>query len=253
MESIILFSLIVVILLILPVAIIVFYGFAVYHSVSAFSKMVYRSISLTLASSFLTGVITVVLFTPLAYFLSRTKSFALDTLVDLPVSVPHPIIGIGLLLLDSPVTPIGRFLLSIGINFFDTLTGLIAALILVSAPIYIRSIQTYFEGINIDREIYAMGLGLSKFKILWKIIVPTSIRQIVSSCLISVGRAMSEFGSIAIVAFYIISPPFKGTEPASILIYEDYGYYGPEIAVTISALLIIVAIPIMITARIITR
>ena len=41
-------------------------------------------------------------------------------------------------------------------------------------------------------------------------------------------RAMSEFGSIAILAYYILQGPFKGVESASVLIYQYYGYYETE-------------------------
>lgn len=250
MDGIKLASIFSLILLLIPVVLIIVYGILVYHSPTAFSNQVNRSIFLTLMSSLTAALVNVTLFTPLSYLQARTGNSLLEVLTDIPASIPHPIIGIALLLLDSPFTPTGKVLQSLGVDFFDTYIGLVSALVVVSAPIYIRSASSFFRAIDNGPEVYAESLGKGKTSVFLRVVLPQSYRSLASSALISMSRAMSEFGSIAIVAYYILQNPFYGVEPASVLVYEQYGYYGPQVAVTISAELILVSIPVMLMGRI---
>lgn len=67
--------------------------------------------------------VDVLLLTPLAYYLARSRDRVAETLVDVPASVPHPIIGVALLILDSPLTPSGRFLLSLELTSTTASSG----------------------------------------------------------------------------------------------------------------------------------
>lgn len=216
---------------------------------------VLRSIEVTLLASGLTVVVEVLLFTPLSYHLARNKNEIAETLADIPASIPHPIIGIALVVLDSPLTPTGRFLESIGINFFDTLPGMVVALTVVSAPIYIKAMQPFFESMNRAPENFARGMGASPFKTFISVVIPNSANGVVSAALIALSRAMSEFGSIVIVAYAILSFPFGlgGVSPASVLIFNLYSSSGLDPAVTASAVLIVASIPIMVALRIVKR
>ena len=242
-----------VLLLSIPIIIILFYGIFIFRSGQAFTHTVLLSISLTVVSSAVAAIVVFVVFTPLAYELARRKNSIFETASDIPASIPPPIIGIALLILDSPITPTGRFLNYIGINFFDTFQGLVAALVIVSAPVYIRAAQSLFSSRRIEPEILAASLGATRLKVLYSVVVADSFRGVISASLTAMSRGMSEFGSIAIVAYYVLQAPFKGVEPASVLIYEYYGYYGPQVAVTVSALMILISIVIIIALRIASR
>lgn len=242
-----------VVLLAIPILIILIYGFVVFRNSAGLSHTVLLSIALTLASSATAALIVFLIFTPLSYQLARSRNSFYETISDIPAAIPHPIVGIALLILDSPITPTGRFLNSIGINFFDTFQGLVAALVIVSAPVYIRAAQSLFLSRRVEPELLALSLGASRLRVLYSIVVADSIRGIISSSLTAMSRAMSEFGSIAIVAYYVLQFPFSGVEPASVLIYQYYGYYGPGVAVTASALMIVVSLIIIIALRVISR
>ncbi len=237
----------------LPVILLLFYGFAVYRSPQSFTRVVFSSIMLTLSSSFTACVIVSALFTPFAYELARRRRPLEEALSEIPASIPHPVVGIALLILDSPLTPTGKALQSIGINFFDSYLGLVIALVTVSAPIYIRSLHSFFESLPKEPELFAMSLGAPRLKVLFNVVLPNSYRGVLLSFLISMSRAMSEFGSIAILAYYVLQPPFNGVSPASVLIYDFYGYYGPTVAVTTAALLVVVSLPFAFAARLIKR
>lgn len=240
-------------LLVVPIVLLLYEGFGPLASPQGYSLAVFRSIELTLLSSSVAAVACVILFTPLAYYFARNKNPVGETLSDIPASIPHPIIGIALLILASPFTPFGRFLMSIGIHLFDTFLGLVVALALVSAPFYIRAMQPYFESMNVAHENYALGLGASRLRTFASVVLPNSGRGILSAALISMSRAMAEFGSIAIIAFYLLQPPFYGVSPASVFIFSAYTSTGLNVAVTASAVMIVVSLAVMIPIRFIRR
>ncbi len=242
-------SAIVTVLIAVPIIFIVVYGFVIYHSAIGFSAPVFRSIALTLFSSAVAALIIFIVFTPLAYYLSRTSNSLAETISDIPASIPHPIVGIAFLLIVSPLTPFGRFLISIGLGLFDSIPGLVTALAFVSAPVYIRAAQSVFSQRAVEPEILAMGIGLSRMSTLYRIVIPDSSRALASATLTTMSRAISEFGSIAILAYVVLQFPFAGVMPASVLIYQFFGYYGLGPAVTASALMILISIAVLMVSR----
>lgn len=236
-------------LLVIPVALLLFEGFGPLNTATGYSLQVFRSIALTLISSAIAAFACAVLFTPLSYYFARHTSKASQTLADIPATIPHPIVGVALLILASPLTPFGRFLISIGINLFNTVLGLVVALVLVSAPIYIKAMQPYFESMNQSSENFAHGLGASKFAAFVSVVMPNSGRGILNASLIAMSRAMSEFGSIAILAYYVLTPPFYGVSSISVLIFNLYSYSGLAAAVTASAVTILVSFALMFALR----
>jgi len=243
-------------LLLVPIFVVLYYGLGPFRDAAGFSFQVLRSIELTLFSSALAVVADFVLFTPLAYYLARGNDRITESLVDIPVSVPHPIIGVALLILDSPVTPTGQFLLGLHINFYNTILGLVTALVIMSAPIYVKSMEPYFESKDPSPEEFAMGMGASRLRTLYSIVLPNSYDGLSSASLISMSRALSEFGSISIIAFYVLQFPFYGVSPASVTIYEFFSGNisgGLNAAVTASAAMILVAIPITLAGHMVRR
>ncbi len=240
-------------LLSIPTLLLLYYGLAVYRNPLGFSTTVVQSIMLTLFASSAATIVVFILFTPAAFQLSRRRNDLLETAADLPASIPHPVIGISLFLIDSRITPFGAFLQSIGINFFYSIQGLVAALVIVSAPIYIRAAQSLFSSMGRDSELFAASLGASRMRILFSVVIPSSARELLSASLTSMGRAMSEFGSIAVIAYYVLQPPFSGVEPASVLVFEYFGTYGPAVAVSAASFMIMFSLLIMVAVRLIRR
>ncbi|MDG6911152.1 MAG: ABC transporter permease subunit, partial [Nitrososphaerota archaeon] len=179
-----------------------------------------------------------------------------EALVDIPVGVPHPIIGVALLILDSPLTPTGQFLLHLGINFFDSVLGLIIALVIMSAPIYVKSMQPYFESRDVSAEQFAMGMGASRERTLVSVVLPDSGAGVTSASLVAMSRALGEFGSISIIAFYVLQYPFYGVSPASVTVFQLFNGAIPgglEAAVTASAVMILVSLPIAVAGHLFGR
>ncbi len=245
-------SITVLVLLLVPVIVLLYYGLGPFRTAAGYSTLVFRSIELSLFSSAVAVVVDVILFTPLAYYLARGRDRVAEALVDIPISVPHPIIGVALLILDSPITPTGKFLLSLHIDFYDTILGLVIALVIMSAPIYVKSMQPYFESRDPGPEDFAAGLGASRLRTLFSVVLPDSLDGLSSASLISMSRALSEFGSISIIAFYVLQYPFYGVSPASVTIFGFFSGAVPgglDAAVTASAAMILVALPIAVAGH----
>ncbi|MGP8124983.1 MAG: ABC transporter permease subunit [Nitrososphaerales archaeon] len=249
-------SLATVALLLVPIAILLYYGLGPFRTPAGYTLDIFRSIELSLFASGLAAIVDVAMFTPLAYYLARDKDPFAEALVDIPVGIPHPIVGVALLILDSPLTPTGRFLLSFGINFFNTILGLVVALVIMSAPIYVKSMQPYFESKDSSAEDFAMGMGASRIRTLFSVVLPDSLKGVASASLIAMSRALGEFGSISIIAFYVLQYPFYGVSPASVTIFQLFSGAVPgglNAAVTASAAMILVALPVTLVGHFIRR
>ncbi len=129
-------ALIGIILMSLPVLVVIVYGAPLLVRGVGLNGLA-ESIELTLVSSLLAAAMDAALLTPAAYFFSRHSASVADSIADLPASIPHPVIGIAIVLALSPTTPIGAALADLGFKVFDTFSGLSLALMAVSSPPYI--------------------------------------------------------------------------------------------------------------------
>lgn len=240
------------ILLVIPIFYLLFYGYGPFFvASSAFSSSLLSAIALTFFSSAVSIIIIVFLFTPLAYYLARHKNPIIETLVDVPASIPHPLVGIALVFIDSPTNPLGYFLYYHGITFYYSYLGLILALIIVSSPIYIRSMQNFFESLPRSYEIYAMSLGASELRVFFFVVLPQAVKGIISAGLTSIARAISEFGSVVIIAPYVNGWIFNGDYVASVYIYNEFLTYF-NASVSAAASLLLFSIILIIVIRVIS-
>ena len=216
------------------------------------SQDVIRSIVLTLVSSAIATLIALVLGIPVAYYLARYDfkgKGVVEALVDLPASVPHPLIGVAILLLFSePLSPALQLLGVESISY--TFYALVLALLIVSSPIMIRTMVNNFKAMDPEPEIAALSLGVSRVRVFFLITLPMSIRAILNSYAITFARAVSEFGSVSIVAYYIINPPFQGTKQASVLIWDLFESGGLGKALPVSATLLAISLLVLAVIRI---
>jgi molybdate/tungstate transport system permease protein len=241
----------VLVLLIVPILGLLYEGFGPMRTAAGYNAVVFRSIELTLLGSALAVLIAVVLYTPLAYYFARNESTFAQGVADLPASIPHPIVGIALLILVSPLSPLGRDLMSIGFDLFNTLLGYVVCLVIVSAPIYIKAIMPFFESMNRSAENYASGFGASQLRRFVSIVLPSSGRGILSASLIAMARGMSEYGSVAIIAYEVLNKPFYGISPISVYIVTEYQSSDLAAAVTTSAVMIVISFAIMLAFRLV--
>ena len=208
-----------------------------------FTALMNRDVQYAIFLSFYTAAVATiaafVLGTPLAYILARKdfpfKKF-IDSIIDIPILLPHTVAGIALLTLFGERGILGALFLQFGIRFIDTIFGIIIAQLFVSAPFYIKTVRESFEDIDPRYHNVARTLGATPSKAFLQIELPLAFHSILTGSILCWARAISEFGAVIILAYY---PPV-----APVLIYQQFVLYGLSAALPTTAVLIILTLVI---------
>ena len=124
----------------------------------------------------------------------------MNALIDLPFAVPTVVTGIMLVALYGPTSTLGAILGSAGLGVIYQVPGIILALLFVSYPFVIRSVQPVLYEMDRAEEEAAATLGASDWTIFWRVTLPTLWPAIVTGSALSFSRALGEFGSVVMVA-----------------------------------------------------
>jgi sulfate transport system permease protein len=213
-----------------------------WHAVS--SAPAVRAIELTLVISLIITAINAVAGTLIAWVLVRDefrgKRFV-NAVIDLPFALPTIVAGITLLALYGKNSPVG-----IDISFTRTAVGL--ALLFVTLPFVVRSVQPVLIEVDREMEEAAASLGASDATTFRRIILPSLLPAILSGAGLGFARAVGEFGSVI-----LISGGRADTQVASIFIYGQIEGDAPVTAAAVSIALIAIALAILFVFRLIGR
>ena len=240
-------------MLTLPMVALIYGGYK-YVLRSIMSSLFIESVALTLLGALIAAALDLLLGAPTAYAISRRLiPSPLDDVVSgillSPLTIPHTIVGLSLLILVSPISPIP---IVRRLPLVDTIWGLVAAYFVVSAPIATGAIKQVFDELDPTYEYVGLTLGLSQWGVFMRVVVPMTHRELLSSFMIAWGRAVSEFGSIVILAYYVVNPPlFNYVYPLPILIWYTYEVYGLPMALGYASASLIISIVILVLAEII--
>lgn len=196
-----------------------------------------RALGTSLLTSGLSVLIMLFFGVPLGYFLARTDlrgKAMLDAAIDLPILIPQTAVGIALLAFVGHKTPIGSFLESHGIRVAGSYAGIVFCQVFVSAPFLIRAAQSAFQAVNPKLEHVSRSLQASAARSFLTVALPLASPGILNGCLLAFCRALSEAGSLMIVAY----------RPVTIPIYtnEVFIQYGIEEAVPVTAVFTIMCL-----------
>src|SRR5262249_39837520 len=161
----------------------------------------------------------------------------IDALVDLPFAVPTAVSGIALTTLYAPRGWIGRLLEPLGIHTAYSRLGVILALIFVSVPFVIRTVQPVLAEIDYAIEESARALGAGRLTIVVRVLLPNFAPAALTGFALAFARAIGEYGSVVFIAGNM---PGK-TEIAPLLIMtklEQFDYAG---ATAIALVMLIVS------------
>jgi molybdate transport system permease protein len=186
--------------------------------------------------------------TPAAYFLATRPAFrgrdAIITAIELPLVLPPPVAGVGLLVAFGPEGLIGGALDDAGVGLVFETAGVVAALTFVASPFYLRQTQVAFEGV--DRELIetARDLGASEARAFVLVAVPLARAGMFAGAAVAWGRALGEFG-----ATLVFAGSFQGiTQTAPLAIVELFGT-DFEAALALSAVLVAISAALLATVR----
>ncbi len=150
---------------------------------------------------------------------------ALSAFIDLPLSVSPIVVGLALLLVYSGRTGwIGGQLEAAGLQIIYAPAGIIMATAFVSLPLVIRELVPVLTEIGTDQEQAARSLGASPWQAFRRITLPAIKWALLYGVVLSLARALGEFGAVKIVSGGVA---FR-TQTATLLVEERYQQFGPE-------------------------
>jgi sulfate transport system permease protein len=231
--------------ILLPVAAILQRGFGdglanLTGALSSFGA--WNAIRLTLTMAAFTAIINGVLGTLLAYILVRIPFRGrglLATVVDLPFAVPTLVAGLMLVALYGPQSTLGGWLEDHGIHVIFAPLGILLALLFVTLPLVVRSVQPVLLELDLAEEEAARVLGARGWTTFRRIVLPAIRPAIAGGALLAFARSLGEFGAIVVVAGNLPNKTLTAPVFISQLINPtNYGGSGgPDQAAAISALL----------------
>ena len=210
-------------------------------------KDVIKAIWLSVYASSLAAIISFVIGTPFAYLLARKNFWGkrfIESIVDLPIVVPHPVVGIAILGVVGRNHWIGRLLHELGLRIMGSVPGIVTVLTFVGMPFYINSVKSGFERISPRLENVSRSLGASPFSTFFRVTFPLAWRSMIVGMIMCCARAISEFGAVVIVAYHPMVAP--------VLIYERFEAYGLAYSQPVAVLLVLVCLILFLFLRIMT-
>ncbi len=231
--------------ILLPVAALLERGFG--HGLSNLEDALasfgaWNAIRLTVIMAALTAIINGTLGTLLAYVLVRIRfpgRDLLSTVIDLPFAVPTLVAGVMLVALYGPNSVVGGWFEDHGIHIIFAPLGILLALLFVTLPLVVRSVQPVLLELDPAEEEAARVLGAGRWTTFRRVMLPALRPAIVAGALLAFSRSLGEFGAVVVVAGNIPNKTLTASVFISQLINPtNYGGSGgPDQAAAVSALL----------------
>ena len=211
-------------------------------------KDVVNAIARSIGLSLCAGILSFAMGTPLAYLLARKRIIGkriIEGIIDLPIMIPHPVVGIAILSLTGRNNPIGRFLSDVGIQIMGTKTGIVCVLLFVGLPFYVNTVKAGFESVPVRLENASRTLGAGAFTTFIRITLPLTWRRMILGVIMCTARAISEFGAVVIVAYHPMTAP--------VMIYERFTAYGLKYSQPIAVWLIFISFILFVILRMLSK
>lgn len=139
-----------------------------------------------------------------------------DAAIDLPFALPSSVAGLTLATVYSENGWIGSLLAPFGIQISFTRLGVAVAMIYISMPFIIRTVQPVLQEMEREVEEAAWSLGASQWRTFRQVIVPSLLPAMLTGVALGFARAVGEFGSVVIVASNIPSQDLT----AAVLVFQ---------------------------------
>ncbi|MFL6139451.1 MAG: sulfate ABC transporter permease subunit CysT [Frankiaceae bacterium] len=165
-----------------------------------------------------------------------------NALIDLPFALPTIVAGLVLLALYGPGSPVG-------VNVAQTRIAILLALLFITLPFVVRSVQPVLMSLEREVEEAAQSLGARGGTTFRRIILPALLPAVISGAGLAFARSLGEFGSIVLISGNL---PFH-TQVASVLIAGHVESGDARGAAAVSVTLIVAALVVLGALRLATR
>ncbi len=188
-----------------------------------------------------TTCLLIILTTPLAYWLAKTRSRVkplIETLVALPIVLPPTVLGFYLLILLGPDGWLGSFWVRLtGSALTFSFTGLVIASMFYSLPFVVQPLQNGFESINPRIQDAAKTLGTDGLRLFFRVTMPLAKRSFLTAGVLGFAHTLGEFGVVLMVGGNIPGE----TKVIAIEIYNQVEMLNYSQAHVLSAILLVLA------------
>ena len=192
---------------------------------------------MTLSLSAIVAVVNSIAGLAIAFVLVRDdfrgKAF-LSAVIDLPFALPTIVAGLTLLALYGVNSPFH-------VNLAGTQLGVAAALLFVTLPFCVRSVQPVLAELDAETEEAAASLGASPPQVLRRIVLPSILPAVLAGAGLAFARAVGEFGSVVLISGNL---PFK-TEVASSKVYSLFESGDLPAASAVSVVLVAISLLVL--------
>ena len=199
----------------------------------------WQAIFLTLRLATLVTIILLVIATPVAWWLTTTRSKLkpiVGALVALPLVLPPTVIGFYLLIAMGPNGPVGEITQSLGLGTLPfSFAGLVIASVIYSFPFVVQPIQNSFEALGKRPLEVAATLRASRLDTFFTVILPLAKPGFITATILGFAHTVGEFGVILMIGGNIPGE----TQVISVLIYEHVESLQYAQAHSLSAAMII--------------
>ncbi len=150
----------------------------------------------------------------------------LDALIDLPFALPTAVAGIVLATIYQPSGFLGQLIMDVfGVKVAYNPTGIVIALIFISLPFVVRTVQPVLQEFDSTMEEAASTLGASRFQVFLKVIFPNVFPALLTGFALAFARGIGEYGSVIFIAGNL--PYVSEIVPLMIITkLEQYEYAG---------------------------
>jgi len=170
------------------------------------------AIGVSLAYSLISLVLIIALGTPLAWWLARHSfrgKWALEAIILLALLTPPLAMGILLSTLYGPYGPVGSVMDRAGVELTNSVPAFVLAQFYGALPYFVVAARAAFEGVPRELEHIALTLGKSPWQTFWLVSMPMARLGLAAGIALAWVRALGEFGTVLIVAYYPQGIPVK--------------------------------------------
>jgi sulfate/thiosulfate transport system permease protein len=229
------------VIVLLPLAAVVVRSFDGPFWEAVTSRQTIAALRFTLLVSLAAAAINAVTGTLIAWVLVRDR-FAgkrlINALIDLPFALPTIVAGLTLLALYGPTSPLG-------VDVAFTQFAVLLALLFVTLPFVVRSVQPVLIELDREMEEAAVSLGASSGAVFRRIVLPNLRPAIVSGMALAFARAVGEFGSVVLISGNV---PFH-TQVASVYVFKQIESDNPGGAAAVSVVLLGLSLLVLLVIR----
>nr|WP_319513433.1 molybdate ABC transporter permease subunit [uncultured Cohaesibacter sp.] len=179
-----------------------------------------EAITLTLELAITVTILLLIIGTPIAWWLARSKSWwkeVVGTLVSLPLVLPPTVLGFYLLLALGPNSILGRSIAAVvGHTLPFTFAGLVVASIIYSLPFMVQPVRNAFEAIGERPLEVASTLRASPLDCFFSVVLPLARPGLITGTILSFAHTVGEFGVVLMIGGNIPGE----TKVLSIAIYD---------------------------------